>query len=227
MKIIFFFWANKLLVIPYLPCLGIIWYIVTMPSNVIVKTVTMMIKLKVLLSRWFYCISTSFRFNAMSTEKRQIANDKYKILPKLDKQHKVCFWHYTFLFQRLFCSDAKGCQMTSSIMPLLVTPSTTPSSQITMASAQSHISTTSAATPPSHLAILSIKGFVLPSDNYSDISRQALSSYSPRKILYFIFNDTKQIVGLGYILAIIPFPTFRFWTLQRFWWRCSLQWLES
>jgi len=61
--------------------------------------------------------------------------------------------------------------MTSSIMPLLATPSTTLSSQITMASAQSHISTTSAPTLPSHLTILSIKGFVLPSDNYSDISR--------------------------------------------------------
>ena len=57
-----------------------------MLSNMIVKTVRMMIKLKVLLSRWFYCISTSFRVNAMSTEKRQIANDEYKILPKHDKK---------------------------------------------------------------------------------------------------------------------------------------------
>ena len=60
-----------------------------MISNVIVKTVTMMIKLKILLSRWFYCISTSFRFNAMSIEKRQIANDEYKVLSKLDKNNLI------------------------------------------------------------------------------------------------------------------------------------------
>ena len=45
--------------------LGIIWYIVMM-----------MKKVKVWLKRWFYCISTSFHFNAMSNEKRQLT--KYK-----------------------------------------------------------------------------------------------------------------------------------------------------
>ena len=84
--------------------------------------------------------------------------------------------------------------MTSSIMPLLATPSTTLSSQITMASAQSHISTTSAPTLPSHLTILSIKGFVLPSDNYSDISRQVLASESPIKIVCFIINHIQHKV---------------------------------
>ena len=93
--------------------------------------------------------------------------------------------------------------MTSSIMPLLATPSTTLSSQITMASAQSHISTTSAPTLPSHLTILSIKGFVLPSDNYSDISRQALSSESQIKLVYFYINDTKQIVCRVYCFILL------------------------
>ena len=93
--------------------------------------------------------------------------------------------------------------MTSSIMPLLATPSTIPTAHITMASAQSHISTTSAPTLPSHLTILSIKGFVLPSDNYSDISRQALSSESQIKLVYFYINDTKQIVCRVYCFILL------------------------
>ena len=108
---------------------------------------------------------------------------------------------FTNIFNFRNCSDAKGCQMTSSIEPLEVTPSTSPSLHTNMASSDfAHISTTSG-TPPSHLAILSIKGFVVPSDNYSDISRQVLASESPIKIVCFIIKDI--------------------------WRRCSFQWLES
>ena len=111
---------------------------------------------------------------------------------------------FTNIFNFRDCSDAKGCQMTSSIEPLLVMPSTSPSSHTNMAS--SDISTTSA-TPPSHLAILSIKGFVVPSDNYSDINRQALASEPLIKIVCFIINHIQHIVWdkicLGYILVLV------------------------
>ena len=129
----------------------------------------------------------------MSNEKRQLTKYKH------DKQLDFHQCQY-FRFQRLFRSDAKGRQMTSSIEPLLVMPSTSPSSHTNMAS--SDISTTSA-TPPSHLAILSIKGFVVPSDNYSDISRQALASESPIRIVCFGINHIHHIVRYYPFLATL------------------------